>query len=627
MKTIPLFLVLFAAGPATLGAFDCDGVAPVSGDAVTLELVTSDITYPVDVTAPPGDTERLFVAEQPGRIRIVNLADDRLVAQPFLDIESRDRVSFSGFGGERGFLGLAFHPDYVANGLFFVYYTRRPDGATVVARYSVMAADPNRADPDSEVILLTVPQPATNHNGGQVVFGPHDGYLYIGTGDGGSACDLSGGGNNSQNPDSLLGKLLRIDVDHRDPGLEYAVPPDNPFVGESGVRPEIWALGLRNPWRFTFDTGAPDGSRLGDIYIADVGQYVWEEVDYRPGTTRGGENYEWVVREGDHSSTDSGCTPSTLTVGTPVGPILEYRHGWGRLEGQSITGGPLYRGCRMPDLHGTYFFANYYYGDNPWMASFRVEDGNVTDLRDRTDELNAGISPATVREPSSFGVDARGEMYLCDHGAFSSGKLYRIVPASAGNRPPVARIVPDPDPPVVTLEGGSAAVVLDGSSSDDGDGGSQELTYTWAKVIGPAGYEIAAPDGESTRVAFTAAGEYIFRLTVSDGADSDSAEETVTVREPGDEFRRGDSNADGRVDLSDGVHSLLYLFAGGPAPTCRDAADADDNGALQMADAINIFTFLFLGAATPPAPGPAECGSDGTPDDELGCASFPPCAN
>ena len=421
--SLSALLFFWIASAASLDGFECEGVTPSEGDAVTLELIASDLSRPVDVTAPPGDQERVFVLEQAGRIRIIRLEDDGLLPEPFLDIQSRVACC-----GERGLLGLAFHPQYAANGYFFVNYSEAGSGATVVARYTVTAADPDRAEADSELRLLTIPQPAGNHNGGQVAFGPHDGYLYIGMGDGGSGCDTAGAGNNAQDPDRLLGKLLRIDVDTQDDLRNYGIPPDNPFAAsDDGVRDEIWSLGLRNPWRFSFDLGAEDGTGRGDVYIADVGQGRYEEIDYRPADSMGGENYEWVAREGNHSSSVSDCTPQPLTVGEATGPVFEYPHGAGFLRGCSITGGTVYRGCRMPDLRGTYFFADHC---NNWIASFSIADligGQPAAPRDRTGELNAGIAPDRVGSISAFGIDGRGEIYVCNLG----GKLYRIVPAPA----------------------------------------------------------------------------------------------------------------------------------------------------------------------------------------------------
>ncbi|MEM7234075.1 MAG: PQQ-dependent sugar dehydrogenase, partial [Planctomycetota bacterium] len=235
-----------------------------------------------------------------------------------------------------------------------------------------------------------------------------DGYLYIATGDGGSGGDPCGSG---QREESFLGKILRIDVDSESEGKNYGIPADNPFVGEDDILPEIWSLGLRNPWRFSFDPAN------GDMYIADVGQGAREEVSYQRGTSRGGENYEWKIREGSRSFQDG-----TYGAGARQGPIYEYSHSSGALRGCSITGGVVYRGCRMPDLQGTYFFADYC---SDWVATFRVEDGVATTPVNITAALNEGIAPDEVDDISAFGVDGRGEVYICDLGT----KLFRIVPS------------------------------------------------------------------------------------------------------------------------------------------------------------------------------------------------------
>jgi glucose/arabinose dehydrogenase len=286
---------------------------------------------------------------------------------------------------------VAFHPDYETNRRFFVSYTAPgggPAGHSVVAQYKVRADDPDRADPDSAVVLLTVDQPFANHNGGLVTFGP-DGGLYLGLGDGGSACDSAG---NAQNDASRLGKLLRLDVD------------------TSPVQVETWAKGLRNPWRFAFDRAT------GDLYIADVGQYAWEEIDFQHAPVERGRNYGWNIFEGRHCPV-SGCRTPPCTDPGFIKPVLEYDHS----DGCSITGGSVYRGCRMPDLRGTYFYSDYC---TPFIKTFRgVTDGQAQNLQDRTREVSHG----TIKTVSSFGEDARGELYLADH---IKGDIWKIVPES-----------------------------------------------------------------------------------------------------------------------------------------------------------------------------------------------------
>ena len=411
MKTLYRFLLpavaLVLSVPA--GAFDCEGITPVVGESVTLELV-GDFTSLTGVAAPPGDTERLFVVEQRGTICIVNLADDS-PGPVFLNI--RSKVSS---GGESGLLGLAFHPDYAANGFFFVCYTRSREGACdspppgcpadfrfgrterLVARYQVSGDSPDRADPESEKVLLAFCQPAGNNIAGRLEFGPNDGYLYISSGDGsGRGCS------HAQRMDTFLGKILRIDVDRGDP---YGIPATNPYATTEGALPEIWALGLRNPWGFSFD---PDN---GDLYIGDVGSNRWEEIDYQPGDSPGGENYEYPVREGNHDFRDVPYGP-----GDRVRPTFEYPYG----RTSVVIGGVVYRGCRMPDLHGRYFLAD---RQQNWVRSLVVnESGHAVDVRDHTGAIKSGIS-GNMNQIRSFGVDGRGEMYIVERAGRRVGCAY-----------------------------------------------------------------------------------------------------------------------------------------------------------------------------------------------------------
>jgi glucose/arabinose dehydrogenase len=327
----------------------------------------------------------MFIIEQKGRVLLKDhkgLDHNDLLTVPFLDII--DRVGSQ--GSEQGLLGLAFHPQYHENGYLFVNYTDHK-GDTIVSRFSRSADDPNRADPESEVGLLRIPQPYGNHNGGMLAFGV-DGYLYIGLGDGGSAGDPAG---NGQSLASLLGKLLRIDVDGGEP---YSIPADNPFAGGGG-RPEIWLYGLRNPWRFAFD-------RLtGDLYIGDVGQNQWEEVNYLQAGGPGGANLGWNYFEGNHPY--SGAPPAELNF---VSPVLEY----GREQGCSITGGVVYRGAELPEWQGVYLYGDYCTG-RVW--------GLIQDAQTGWD--NALLFDGLGRI-SSFGEDEAGEIYLVDHG----GRVLRL---------------------------------------------------------------------------------------------------------------------------------------------------------------------------------------------------------
>jgi len=345
--------------------------------------VVSGLSSPVWLTAPPGDP-RLFVVEQRGTIRIVK--DGSLLPEPFLDL--RPAVAS---GGERGLLGLAFHPDYASNGRFYVDYTD-PQGDTRVVAYRVSASDPDRADPASGDTILAVDQPYSNHNGGLVTFGP-DGMLYVGLGDGGSGGDPRG---NGQNRGTLLGAILRLDVDG---GSPYRIPPDNPFVGQAGFRGEIWAWGLRNPWRYSFDPAS------GLLYIADVGQNDWEEINAEPARS-GGLNYGWNVMEGRHCYGSSSCDAQGL-----VQPILEYDH----RDGCSITGGFVYRGSAMPDLQGTYFYSDYCSG---WLRSLRYDGTAVGEER--------SWDVGSLGQVLSFGEDAAGELYVLS----ANGTVYRLDPGS-----------------------------------------------------------------------------------------------------------------------------------------------------------------------------------------------------
>jgi glucose/sorbosone dehydrogenase len=339
---------------------------------------------PVAITHA-GDS-RLFITEQRGRVMVHD--GTTVLPVPFLDIRSIVR---SPTESEQGLLSVAFHPNYHSNGFFFVNYTDL-GGDTVVARYSVSATDANRADPNSARIILQIDQPYANHNGGQLQFGP-DRYLYIGMGDGGAGGDPE---NRAQNLGSLLGKVLRIDVDREEGSRRYAIPSSNPLVDNYSARGEIWALGLRNPWRFTFD-------RLtGDMFIGDVGQGEREEIDFQPGTSTGGENYGWRRMEGTRC-----YNPSTnCNTGNLVLPILEYRH----TQGCSVTGGYRYRGAD-PRLRGVYLYGDFC-GGQIWGATQDVDGAWSTEVLLQT---NIAIS--------TFGEDVNGELYVADHG----GPIYKIL--------------------------------------------------------------------------------------------------------------------------------------------------------------------------------------------------------
>lgn len=379
MKSSSLGTRVVALLAAALLMVACQAPTHVAQAQVRLSLVTDGLNSPVAISNA-GD-ERLFVTQQAGMIRVVK--DGKLLPAPFLDLSAQTKSE-----GERGLLGLAFPADYAASGRFYVYYTGN-DGNSVLSRFTVTSGNADRADETSEEVLLEQDQPYSNHNGGQLAFGP-DGYLYLGLGDGGSGGDPQGKG---QNLNTLLGKLLRLDVSG-DTG--YTVPDDNPFVSVRDARGEIWAYGLRNPWRFSFDEN-------GDLYIADVGQNAYEEVNLQPAASNGGENYGWNVMEADSCYQPAeGCDQTDLVL-----PVVSYPHGakWGN----SITGGYVYRGEAVDGLVGDYLFADFGSG-RVWRTN-AASDWEIEPL------LETGFNIST------FGKGFDGELYLADYGA---GALYRI---------------------------------------------------------------------------------------------------------------------------------------------------------------------------------------------------------
>jgi glucose/arabinose dehydrogenase len=350
--------------------------------AFTWRQIVTGLQRPLAIANLPGDSGHMLVLEQAGTIRVIQ--NGSILPDPFLDITAK----VGSQGNEQGLLGIALHPDYAKNGFFYINYTDQ-QGNTVIARYTTSTGDPNHADPGSEKVLFNVDQPFSNHNGGSMVFGP-DGFLYMGLGDGGSGGDPHG---NGQSTDTLLGKILRVDVNNGDP---YAIPAGNPFQNGGG-RPEIWAYGLRNPWRFSFD-------RLtGDLLIADVGQDSWEEIDFLPAGSPGGANFGWNFREGKHPF--RGNPPAALKL---IDPVYDYAHN----QGCSVTGGYVYRGQALPEFRGVYIFADYCSGrvwgllrgaDGSWQAKvlFNQTGMNIT----------------------SFGEDINGELYAIDQ---ATGGVYRL---------------------------------------------------------------------------------------------------------------------------------------------------------------------------------------------------------
>jgi glucose/arabinose dehydrogenase len=368
-------------------AFSISGSLP----GVALQEVLSLPSIPTYLVSPPGD-DRLFIVQRNGAIRI--LANGKLLPGYFLDLTEKITEE-----GEGGLLSMAFHPRYAENGLFFVNYTDT-EGDTVIARYRRSGQNPNLADPASATRLLWIDQPYSNHNGGQLQFGP-DGYLYIGMGDGGSAGDPSC---YAQRRANLLGKMLRIDVDRPTGGRPYAIPPDNPYLGANPLPDEAWAIGLRNPWRFSFDRAT------GDLWIGDVGQNRMEEIDFQAAKTPAGRNYGWKPMEGTLCFADDKCEADTPSCGAKelTLPVLEYTHDEGNC---SVTGGYVYRGRAIPSLVGSYLFGDYC-SSRVWAAKPAKGGFDVRQL------------PELAISVVTFGEDREGEIWL---GTFE-GKVLKLVP-------------------------------------------------------------------------------------------------------------------------------------------------------------------------------------------------------
>ena len=360
---------------------------PVRGTGIRLTEVATGFNQPVGFESPPGDA-RNFVFQKNGVIFFLRGGQKTM----FMDISGR--VTSSGGQSEQGLLGLAFHPQFASNGRFFVHYSDMPDGNTQVSEFRVMAGNPDRGDPSSEMKLLSQRQPFSNHNGGQIAFGP-DGLFYLGLGDGGDADDPMG---NGQKTTTLLGKMLRIDVDHPSGSLPYGIPAGNPDLG-AGSRREILHVGLRNPWRFSFDRAT------GDLWIGDVGQGAIEEVDYLPAGSPG-VNFGWDILEGEAChEPSSGCSRTGLTM-----PVATVNHDTGAC---SIDGGYVYRGCKMPDLVGRYFYSDLCSG---FVRSIKLQNGAATDEKDAPGLM--------LGAPVAFGQDRDGELYVVELG----GRIVRLDP-------------------------------------------------------------------------------------------------------------------------------------------------------------------------------------------------------
>ena len=411
------------------------------GNTVGLQLIASGLTSPVTMAIPNDSTNRKFIVDQAGKIYIID-ANNNLLSTPFLDVSSK-LVSLTASYDERGLLGLAFHPNYASNGRFFIFYTA-PKGATVetdfdsethISEFHVSNTDANQADPNSETILLVIPKPESNHNGGSLLFGP-DGRLYISVGDGGAANDVGVGHTanlgNAQDKSKLLGKILRLDIDS---GSPYVIPSDNPFVNITGVRGEIWAFGLRNPYRMSFDTGQDHR-----LFVADVGQNLYEEVDI----VTGGGNYGWNIKEGNHcfdpnnANTPPATCASTGSDGeTLKNPIIEYSHtdSSGNKFGSAVIGGYIYRGSAISGLAGNYIFGDL-------STTFSTADGSLFAASESADgtwtyqqlTITGESSTRIGKFVKGFGQDKDGEIYILTSQnvgpSGTTGQVYKIVAAS-----------------------------------------------------------------------------------------------------------------------------------------------------------------------------------------------------
>ncbi len=455
--------------------------ATAGAAAMQVELALEDLANPVRLVSPPDDP-RLFVVEQNGLIRVFDRdGTDRGV---FLDLTGQSSCC-----GERGLLGLAFAPDYAQSGRFYVNYTDN-GGDTRVVRYRVDPDDPDRADPASGEDILEVDQPYSNHNAGHLEFGP-DGLLYIGLGDGGSGGDPQ---NLAQDPQSLLGKMLRLDVSGDGPG--YEVPADNPFLGTE-YRDEIWAVGLRNPWCYGFDR------QTGDLWIADVGQNALEEVDFQPADSPGGENYGWRLMEGTECfEPPSGCNEDgSLTL-----PVHEYGHGGSPFR-CSISGGYVYRGTAVPALRGKYLFSDYC-SDQIWALERDPDTGDVT-----VEDLTAVLTPpGGYQNVVSFGQDSDGEMYVVSK---NDGRIWRLAADTTGAQdlPAAVRLeqnVPNPFNPrttiAYTVPRGGAPVTLEVLTV------AGQVVRTLVDGSRPEGRQLAVWDGADQAGRALAAGVYLYRL-------------------------------------------------------------------------------------------------------------------
>ena len=484
-----------------------------------VQRIASGLSEPLYVTAAPGDDDRLFIVEKGGQIEIYDRANGSLNTTPFLDV--RSQVSTQ---SERGLLGLAFHPNYDSNGLFYVNLTNNA-GSTEVRQYQV-SENPNQADSSSARPILSFSQPFANHNGGWQGFGP-DGYLYVATGDGGSGDDP---GNNSQDITSnLLGKMLRIDVDRDDftgdANRNYGIPSDNPFADVTGDD-EIWSYGLRNPWRASFDR------QTGDLYIADVGQGAREEINVEPAGSVGGANYGWRLREGTIATPSGGIGGAKPT--DAIDPIYEYNRGFGTFQGNSVTGGYVYRGP-VDELYGQYVFGDFV-SNNIWSLEFDGTDAtshdgtNFSKLTSRTESFSPNVG--SIGGLASFGEDNQGNLYVVDYG----GSVFQVVPI-------------DLESVAINGNGGSYAQNFDEALGRDGSVEEIPLPPGWTSVTSGGSFKIATTD------EFPIGAGHSANATFNAGADN-NVDRALAIAQ---NSTSGDNSLQLLVDVTDSAATSLQL--------------------------------------------------------------------
>ncbi|MFZ4576223.1 MAG: PQQ-dependent sugar dehydrogenase [Phycisphaerales bacterium] len=522
---------------------------------VGTQRIAAGLTQPLLVTHAPGDAPgRVFVCERTGRIKIIE--GTTTLATPFLDLSSVVATSWL----EWGLLGLAFHPDYPNNGIFYVSYNAGTGADSYIARVQRSANNSNVANGASRTVLLKIVQPNQNHRGGWLAFGP-DGYLYATFGDGGGQNDPN---QRAQNTSLLQGKVLRLDVNGPDgvPGTAdddgfptnadklYHIPATNPFVGTPGRAEEIWAYGLRNPWRCSFDR------QTGDLWIGDVGQNTREEIDFEPAGFAGGRNYGWRCTEGTFCTGLTGCTCNGPTL-TP--PIFEYSH----TVGLSITGGYVYRGCAMPDIRGTYFYGEY---QNSKFFSLRYNGVAVSNQQEITTQLRANGS-GTLDTPASFGEDSAGEIYIADY----SVEVWKIIPR---NTPPASLTITQQPVPATTCLRGGATFTAAGTSI------AGPVTYRWSRNAEPLTDGPGIAGSATSQLVLTnclAAAEGSYQCQISNDCTSDT---TTRVRLA---VCVGDYDCSGGID-GDDVIAFFGAWDAAEAP-----ADVDGSGSVDGDDVIAFF--------------------------------------